>query len=439
MIDFTKYTKALDKLLNNANTDQAIKNVIIVGRLFDIPDNDLHALTLQFNAVKRDALGIDENLRRLSTDVIGHKLIALDSNVQDALKAQFQKDFQQSNSDLNKYNLFLNLTTEYVDTLIEEVSVKIAIGQVDQKEIADHISAIEIAVTKENNKEKLSPQQEKELRRSDNRIRSNIIHVLKLEPEEAIHLLRKHFAWDDEALYVNKIESYKKQYTALEIYSTKKTELDFKDFLQSDYPLAFKKTVNKKVTWADSVVDNGKKPLTRTDKKKVKNKNTIILPPVFKRNQVLAFLNRMKTALLALPINRRSVEIGILAAGFTAWFLPTLPVVGAYYAGLTGFSALAYFTVTTLGVGAIAGFITEYRIRRKPNSPNTVSGKPGSVITHADFAEFNDANNDAFGLDYYPDYTPYRDYEYLGNVPVPENNHNRVEEPEEDSILPTLH
>lgn len=244
------YDGELAFLLKSTSTSVEVKNIIIVGRLLELPNQKLYELVSRFSEVESAHL----NLKEVNPEKFAETFLLMEMVVQQKIKSNFLLEFESQDFSIqNQYNLFGNiLMRDQLDQWIENAKDQIAVEQAVEYENLADVATIDAAVEKENikierekKKEKLTPEQQKKLDLLQGRVERFLCNILKFnltETEEAVDLLKQHFSWDEYALFDDKISNYNEQLKALLAFENacaKEISMEtFKEFLIKTHPLA---------------------------------------------------------------------------------------------------------------------------------------------------------------------------------------------------------
>lgn len=224
-------------------TPPAIDTLFALGRTLGISDHDLYNLADKFYDVNKEAYGtLEESLLRLNVAAFIENFTALAPPLQEKIQARFQKEFKERTSDLNKFNVFADLcVADSFNEWLEESQNALDIEAIDNAVIKTEIEKIDIAVRKEEKREKLTPEQIAELRKWEQRFNSTLLFTLKItiaDNDAPIALLQKHLAWNEDMLCVDKIAYYKKLLAILSAQQNGCTLTDLQNYLQMHHPVS---------------------------------------------------------------------------------------------------------------------------------------------------------------------------------------------------------
>lgn len=98
---------SLEQLLNSSS-DEVFKKIIMAGRHFNLLKDQIMTLLSFFNDYARECPSNFNGLYRADFNAFYKYFVSLTPEIQQQIQLQFQKEFEQSTSYINQFNLFLN-------------------------------------------------------------------------------------------------------------------------------------------------------------------------------------------------------------------------------------------------------------------------------------------------------------------------------------------
>lgn len=130
----------LDLLLaEETHVDQAVKNVIQIGRLLGMDDTLLSELIERFEAFQSEAFNTAASLRDADIEAFKEKYLLLDPSLQKTISVQFIENYMQATSFINQYNLFQNiLNANLFNRMVAEIDNRMINSESDLSMLHAH-------------------------------------------------------------------------------------------------------------------------------------------------------------------------------------------------------------------------------------------------------------------------------------------------------------